>query len=477
LLALAGIRLVRHFLVLLPGLFPQEADIALNMPVLLFGAAVSVVTGVACGIWPALRTARTDLRQAADAGSHKLAGRKGTRNSHMALLGGQAVITVLLLACSGATIQNLSQLTHANLGYDPHHLISVNLVSLEGGHPTWVDRIHYFEQIRQTIAAEPGVMSAAIAQAGMPPSGGSRMPVSTPGAVGGEADQERVDLNYFRTLRIPLLQGRVWSSTEMMSATHLALINQAMQLRFWPHTNPIGQTIVMNRGVVPSNVWGLVAPGMDQHFQIIGVVGDTPNQGLEEQVAPSVYVPYTAITYDWFNLIIRTEGEPTAALLHRIKERVHAIDAGQAVGDMVTAEDMLEGDSLGREKFITSLFTAFALLGLVFAVSGLYCIESYLVTQRARELGVRIALGAQRMHIVRLVTRSSLLAVVAGTVIGLVLDLALSGIFVRWTSGNPRDPTMLAVVLTVVLAAAGLGSIVPAQLAARIDPMEALRAE
>jgi ABC-type antimicrobial peptide transport system permease subunit len=113
----------------------------------------------------------------------------------------------------------------------------------------------------------------------------------------------------------------------------------------------------------------------------------------------------------------------------------------------------------------------------VFAVSALYCIESYLVTQRARELAVRIALGAQRMHIVRLVIRSSLLAVVAGTGIGLALDLGLSGIFVHWTSGNPRDPGMLAVVLAVVLAAAGLGSIVPAQLAARIDPMEALRAE
>ncbi len=479
LLALAGIRLVRHFLVPLPTLFPPEAEIALNVPVLLFSATVSVVTGVACGLWPALRTAGTDLRQVADAGSHKLAGRKGTHNTHMALLGGQAAITVLLLACSGATVQKLSQLMHANLGYDPHHLISVNLVLREGDHPTWGDRIHYFEQIRQTVAAQAGVMSGAVAQVGMPPSSGNRMPVSIPGenSAGGEADQDRVDLNYFRTLRIPILQGRIWSSTEMMSAAHLAVINQAMQRRFWPHTDPIGQTIVANRGVVPANVWTLVAPGMDQHFQVIGVVGDTPNQGLEEQVAPSVYVPYTAITYDWFNLIIRTEGEPTAALLHRIKERVHAIDAGQAVGDMVTAEDMLEGDSLGREKFITSLFTAFALLGLVFAVSGLYCIESYLVTQRARELGVRIALGAQRMDIVRLVTRSSLLAVVAGTAIGLALDLGLSGIFVRWTSGNPRDPLMLAVVLAVVLAAAGLGSIVPAQLAARIDPMEALRAE
>jgi predicted permease len=181
LLALAGIRLVRHFLVPLPALFPPEADIALNVPVLFFGGAVSVATGVVSGLWPALRTARADLRQAADAGSHKLAGRKGTHNSHMALLCGQVAITMLLLACSGATVQKLSQLMHANLGYDPHHLISMNLVLREGDHHTWGDRAHYFEQIRQTASAEPGVISAAIAQAGLPPSSENRMPVSIPG--------------------------------------------------------------------------------------------------------------------------------------------------------------------------------------------------------------------------------------------------------------------------------------------------------
>jgi putative ABC transport system permease protein len=163
-------------------------------------------------------------------------------------------------------------------------------------------------------------------------------------------------------------------------------------------------------------------------------------------------------------------------LLHRIKERVHEIDAGQAVGDIVTAEDLLDED-LGRDRFIASLFTAFAFLALTFAVSGLYCIQSFLVTQRTRELGVRIALGARREHIVGLVTKASLLAVLLGTGIGLGLDLALSKIFSHWTSGNSRDPEMLALVVALLLIAAALASIVPARLAASIEPMEALRAE
>ncbi len=474
-LSLGAIRLVRHFL---PPTLPSEAEIALNMPVLLFSLGVSAATGVICGLWPALRGSRIDARQAADAGSHKLAGRKGTRNSHMALLAGQAAITVLLLACSGATVRRLSQLMHANLGYDPHHLLSVSLAVREGAHAGWNDRIAYYDQIRTAIGADPDVSSAAIAEGSLPPGNLALTPLSIPGAnaAGREVALERAGAEYFATLRIPLLHGRVWSPPEIAHAAHLALINQAMQRRYWPHGDPIGQTIVLNHGVAAGNVWTLVAPGNDQHFLIIGVVGDAPNQSLQEQVAPAVYVPYTGIIYDWFNLVLRTRGGATAGLLHRIKERVHAIDAGQAVGDIVTAEDLLDED-LGRDRFVASLFTAFALLALTFAVSGLYCIQSFLVTQRTRELGVRIALGARREHIIGLVTRASFLAVLAGAVIGLALDVALSRIFSHWTSGNSRDPEMLAVMVTLLLTAAALASIVPARLAASIEPMEALRAE
>ena len=462
-----------------PTLFPPEAEIALNMPVLLFSLAMSTVTGVVCGLWPALRVSRMDARQAMDAGSHKLAGKKGTRKSHMALLAGQAGVTVLLLACSGATVQKLSRLMHTDLGYEPHDLLSVSLALREGNHHAWRDRIAYYEQIRASIATEPDVVSAAILEGGgLPPTNVASTPISIPGmnTAGGQVQTERVSSEYFAALRIPLLNGRAWSASETANAAHLALINQAMQRRYWPHSDPIGKTLVLNHGVAVGNVWTLVAPGNDQHYQIIGIVKDTPNQGLEEQVVPAIYVPYTGIIYDWFNLVLRTRGTPTASLLHRIKERAHTIDATQAVGDMVTAEDLLEGET-GRDRFVASLFTGFAFLALTFAASGLYCIQSFLVMQRIRELGVRIALGAGREHIVVLVTRTSLLSVLAGTAIGLALDVALSKIFSHWTSGNSRDPEMLVVVVSILLLAAALASIVPARLAASIEPMVGLRVE
>jgi hypothetical protein len=387
-------------------------------------------------------------------------------------------MTVLLLAWSGATLQKLTQLIRLNPGYDPHNLISVNLAMREDDHLNWAERIHYFEQIRQTIAADPDVVSAAIALNNLPPNIVGAEPVAVPGvkAAGGQVVPVRVSPEYFTTLRIPLLQGRVWSAPEITNAAHLALINQAMRRHYWPDSDPIGQTLVLNNGIAVGNLWTLVAPGTNQRFQIIGVVADSPNKGLDEVPAPGVYLPYTAITYDWFNLVIRKRGE-SAALLHTIKQQVHAINAGQAVGGVVTADDLLESDSLGRERFVASLYGAFAALALAFAVSGLYCIESYLVAQRTREFGVRIALGASGRHIVGLVTGPSFLAVLAGTVIGILLNLTLSHVFAVWTHGNSRDPAMLAVLVAVLLATAALASIAPARLAVAIEPMEALRAE
>ncbi|MGB6690740.1 MAG: ABC transporter permease [Terracidiphilus sp.] len=475
LLALGGIRLVRYFLVPLPTLFPPEADIALNIPVLLFSAGVSTLTGVACGLWPAVRMSRADLRQAADAGAHRFAGRRGTQKIHMALLASQVAITILLLACSGATVRRLLQLMHASLGFDPENVSSVNLVLREGSHDRWADRVQYYEQIRQAVASDTNVVSAAIGN--LPPSILDSTPVSIPALHGasGHVVAEQVSPEYFGTLRIPLLRGRVWSAAETAHAARLALINEAMWRRYWPSSDAIGQTIVLNNGVASGTEWKLVAPGDNQRFLIVGEVGDSPNQGLDEQISPAVYVPYTMTPYDGFDLVLRTRGDPAGAL-HSIKEDVHRIDAGQAVGEMTTASDMLDG-SLGRERFVAGLFTVFAFLGLAFAVSGLYCVQSYLVAQRTSEFGVRIALGARRLHIVRLVTNSTFAALLAGAGIGFLLNFALSRIFADWTNGNSRDPAMLGAIFSILLVAAGAASIAPALAATAIAPMKALRSE
>jgi predicted permease len=476
LVTLAGIRLVQNLIQPLPSIFPPESEIALNVPVLIFSVGISVLTGIVCGLWPAIRLSSTELRQAFDGSAHKLAGRRGTRSAHTVLLMVQVALTILLLACSGATVRRLFQLVHAYLGYEPQDLASVNLVLREGSHNQWADRIRYFEQIRESIANDPNVSSAAIGS--LPPNIIDSTPVDVPSLKGpsGQVTAQQVSPEYFSTLRIPLLLGRVWTTTEAAHAARLALINEAMRRRYWPDANPIGQTIVLNNGVANGNVWRLVAPGDNQRFLVIGVVGDVPNKGLGEEVFPGVYVPFTMMPFDGFNVVVRTRGDPLS-LQHAIKEHVHSVDPGQAVGDLTTATDLLEGDSLGRERFVARLFSGFAFLGLAFAISGLYSIQSYLVAQRKRELGLRMALGAQRTHILGEVTRRSALSVLAGTAIGIVVNLALSQIFAHWTNGNVRDPEMLIAIVVLLLAAAALASLGPALTATSIAPTDALRAE
>ncbi|MGB6689139.1 MAG: ABC transporter permease [Terracidiphilus sp.] len=476
LFALGGVHLVHLLIQPLPSIFPSEASIALNMPVLLFTMGIASLTGLLCGVWPALRLCRTELRQTVDGGTHKLAGRRGARRIHTSLLVAQVALTILLLAGSGATVRKLEQLLHANLGYQPQDLASVNLVLNEGAHNNWADRIQYYEQIRDAIARDPEVISAAIGH--LPPLIIDSTPVSMPGLKtgSGQVIAQQVSPQYFSTLGIPLLRGRVWTSAETAHAARLALINEAMRHRYWPNSNPVGQTLVLNNGVANGNAWRFVAPGDDQHFQVIGVVSDTPNKGLGESAYPAVYIPYSMMPFDGFDVTIRTRGDP-AGLLRAIKEDVHGVEADQAVGDLVTAKDLLDGDSLGRERFAARLFTAFALLGFVFAVGGIYSVQSYLVAQRTRELGVRIALGASRRHIVKEVTRASFIAVSLGTGIGVGANIAFGQIFAHWTNGNVRDPWMLFVVSGIIFCGAVSASVAPALAATSVDPANALRAE
>lgn len=476
LLALGGVRLIRLLIEPLPSIFPPEATIALNTPVLLFSIGISLLTGLVCGLWPALRLYRTELRPALESGVHKLAGRRGTRDAHTALLVVQVTLTILLLAGSGATVRKLKQLLHADLGYEPRNLATVNLVLKEHSHDQWADRVHYFEQIRQAIARDPDVISAAIGH--LPPLLFDSTPVAIPGLRSGTEDivAEQVSPEYFSTLGTPLLLGRAWTSAETSHAARLALINESMRRRYWVQASPIGQAIVLNDGNANGNVWRLVAPGDNQHFQIIGVVGDTPNKGLGEATSPAVFIPYSMMPFDGFNVVIRTRNN-SADLSRRIKEDVYNVDAGQAVGDLVTASDLLEGDSLGWERFAASLFSGFAFLGLAFAICGLHSIQSYLVAQRARELGVRIALGARRWHIVKEVSRRCILTVLMGAGVGVSISVALSHVFAYWTNGNVRDPVMLATGIGILFFAAVAASIGPALTAASIDPMRALRSE
>jgi len=321
------------------------------------------------------------------------------------------------------------------------------------------------------------VASAAITESRLPPTLIGAASFSIPGSKP-DTDQhvltQGVSPQYFSTMGIRLLSGHLWSDSDTVHASHFALINEATRRRYWPDADPIGQTFVLNNGVVTGNAFTLVAPGNDGKFQVIGVVADSPNQGLDEPVAPAVYLPYTMTAFDWFNLVIRTQAEPST-LVHAIRKKVHSLDSDQAVGNVITAQDVLEEASLGRERFVATLFSAFAFLALSFSAFGLYSILSYLVIQRTPEFGVRMALGAQRRHIARLVLTTSSIAIATGITIGLGINFFCSFAFGQWTHGNSRDPIVLSCVILLMFAGSLMASLAPARLSLYIDPMQAIR--
>jgi ABC-type antimicrobial peptide transport system permease subunit len=208
----------------------------------------------------------------------------------------------------------------------------------------------------------------------------------------------------------------------------------------------------------------------------VGIVGDTPNNGLREPVSPAVYVPYTLVVDDGIDLVIRTSGNPLN-YVSAIREEIHTLDGDQPVGEVTTAQQRLDSEGFSRERFIASVFLGFAFLGLTLGALGLYSVVSYVVSQRAHEFGIRMALGASRVQVIRIVVKSSALAIGIGGCVGLGASLALNSVIAHWTAGDVRDPMMLGCITVIFLSVLIVASLIPARRAASIDPMQALRTD
>jgi len=225
-----------------------------------------------------------------------------------------------------------------------------------------------------------------------------------------------------------------------------------------------------------TSYWRLPAPGSDGWFEIIGVVGDTPNVGLHEWPAPSIYVPYTLMLSDTQYLILRTSRDPLS-MTRSIREAVRTVDPSQPVNAIRTAESALADAGWARERFVTLLLLGFAAFALMLAVVGLYSVVSYAVSCRFKEFGIRMALGAGRRRIAHAALQPVVLTVAAGLCAGLALSVGLNQVVARWSIGNLKDPVVLVTVTVVLLVAAMMSALIPANRAASIQPTDALRTD
>jgi hypothetical protein len=330
------------------------------------------------------------------------------------------------------------------------------------------------------MADVPQVESVALATAsGIPPESGQRSVVDVPGRdmTGAEAPiLQRISGNYSATMKIPLIQGRVWSDSESGGTPHVAVVNQTMARALWPDESAIGRRVLMPEYIRSGAYFRLAAPGSDGWFEIIGVVGDTPNVGLHEPPAPSIYVPYTLMLTDTVNVMLRTSHDPLS-MTRSIREAVRTVDPYQPVNVVRTAEDALASAGLARERFVTSLLLGFAVFALMLAVVGLYSVVSYSVSCRFKEFGIRLALGASRGRIVHAAVQPAVLAIVAGLCAGLALSVALNKVVAQWSIGNLNDPVVLVAVSLVLFVVTMMSAAIPANRAASIQPAEALRTD
>ena len=468
--------IMRAVVVLMPSFYvPNEARITLNGYVLAFSAAVSVLTGVLFGLAPAISCSRLQLVETlkdAAKGSSSGAGGRHTRNLLVVV---EIALSVILLVGAGLTIRGFINIQHTDLGFRPDRVLMVGVQLPPKRYTTWEQRIAFTQSLLERVAAIPGAQSAAIGNGGLP-FGGPRSRYSIEGQPQSDAQPVIVGLispDYSRTMGIPLLSGRGLSTQDVAHAEHVALINQAAA-RLWPNgVSPIGRRIHLTLLDQPQGA--LPAPGAHSgDVTVVGILANIRNAGLLDPPAPQVFVPYTLIAPPGRALAVRAHGDPMR-LLNAVREHVLQLDKDLPVNRPITMEEVV-GTQIQQPRFNMAIFMFFGAIGLALAAIGIFSVLSYNVVQRTHEIGVRMALGAERNHILRLTLATGGKLVLAGLAAGLAGSLLLGGYLQSQVFQVPvTDPISLAGVIVLLAGTAFLACFVPARRASRLEPMAALR--
>ena len=457
---------------------PHEADIHVNGQVVLLTFAISVVTGILFGMAPALQLAGTDVSQTMQSGSRGSSegGRSGKIRS--ALIVAEVALTIVLLTGASVAIRSFLALEHVPLGYQPEHVLAININLPQGRYTTWSARNGFFERLASEFRTIPGVRTATFTGTALPPYIGFNTDFEIAGRLKTERQQLHVGLiasQYFETVGIPLLQGRLLTEAEIVHNAHLAVINEELRKRYFPSgPGPLGARIHVP-GLKIDQPEVFTPPEGDQWFEVVGVAATARNRGLQEAPEPAIYIPYNMATVPGGTFLLKTEMEPLS-IARAVRERVRSVEADLPVTEVRTLEEYLSRFERAYPRFSTTLFSIFAAVGLLLAATGLYSVVSYTVAQRTHEFGIRMALGAQRGHVLRLVAGSMMVLIAIGTAAGLAGSMALSQVTSRFVEGwNPRDPVAYVAVAAVLVFTGLLACWFPARRATTIDPIAALR--
>jgi putative ABC transport system permease protein len=448
----------------------RTGEIAIDPWVLGFTLLVSVVSGMAFGTFPAL-TSRVDLVNSMKQGSRGSGTSVGSRRLQNGLIVAQVAVSVVLLVGAGLLLASFVRLQKVDPGYRSDHVLTAEAFTNFSRYPSIDAQLRFYQPVLERLQHEPGIIAAAVTNA-VPLS--ATTPIANPFTIQGRAtddatrrptaDVRVVTSDYFKALGIPLVRGRGFTDVDHKDAPAVALINQSM-LRYWDGQDPIGSRISFSTRANNEAIWTTV----------VGVVGDVRQFGLEQTVA-QIYQPASQSQGFGGRFLIRTQGDPTLAA-KLLRDDIHAVDPAMPVVNVKTLDD-LRDRYLATPKLTAMLLTIFALLALVVTMAGLTGVIATSVSQRTQEFGVRMALGASRERVLRLVISQGLALVGLGLAVGVAAATALTRVLSTYLfDTQPTDPATFALVVGAFVVAGVVACAGPAWRATTVDPMTALRAD
>ncbi len=453
---------------------PVRIDFQFDWHVLVYTFGAALVSGIAVGLWPAFRSSRADVYSLLQAGGRSDTAGVGRHRFRNFLVAAQVAGSLVLLVIAGLLVRSLRHVGTMQLGFDAGHVLNVTTDPHQIGYDENQQR-EFYRRLKARVRELPGVQTASLAfgvpmgtlvqgNAGVVLIDGQPLPA---GQQAPSVFYNNVDSGYFETMRMPLLRGRSFTNSDNKGAPAVAIVNQFMAEKFWPHEDPLGKHFTLKSVTAPP-----------QSMQVVGVAANGKYAVVFEDPTPFFYVPMAQNFLSMETLQVRTSGAPES-LIEPIRNEVHRLAPDLPVIDAETMRTVVEGTN-GTQLFKIGAYFAAAIggLGLFLAVLGVYGVVSFAAVQRTREIGIRMALGGTERDVLRLVLRQGVRMVVAGLLAGVVVALAVTRVMARFLLGvSPSDPLTYATVALALSAIAILACWIPAHRATRVDPGIALRYE
>ncbi len=464
LLAFAAIGPIRT---LSAGSIPRVQDVSIDATVLLFAFASSVATGIFFGLAPAWQASRSGI-----AGIMKEGGRSsstgGGRWVRHALLVAEVALSIVLLVGAVLLLRSFARVTGIDPGFRADNVLAFRVALPAATYPEDHHKTAFFDRLMGRLEGLPGVRAAGMIQT-LPMRGGYFLSFSIKGRPepkpGSEpsANHRVVSPHYFQALGIPLKRGRLLTEKDTTASPMVAVIDEAFAARHFPNEDPIGHGLDIGNGT-------------DGFYEIVGVVGNVHHGGLEAVASPTMYVPFTQDVFSTMWIVARTDGDPTR-LAAGARQAVREIDPALPAYSMTPLRDVI-AESVAQRRFSMLLLAAFALTALFLAAVGIYGVVAYSVSQRTQEIGLRLAIGAERRDVLTLVLGGGMRLALAGVVLGIAGALALAQLIATMLFGvTPFDPASYVATAAVLLGVAAAACYLPARRAMNVDPVVAMRQE